>query len=190
MILKYIKLLANVAINFNLHPYTSAADKRVALAVHVEKSCPERYEIAVKLAIANIAEMGFHEVGDEGRPGPYRVVNDALENWVLHGGPGDRTEDIDFDLYTPSARAMMHELLWRADCGSDAHLQDLNTFTRTRLCTRQRVVGPRLYSTLRVLPLGIAEVGSTNPGSALALEEDASGERWRAAHEWVPLAED
>ena len=57
--------------------------------IHIQYNYAERYELAVKLAVANIAEQGFHE-SDEDDPeqGPYYVVDDALEAWLsMHIAP-------------------------------------------------------------------------------------------------------
>jgi hypothetical protein len=60
--------------------------------VHIQTHYPERYDIVVKLAIANIAEQGFHEADNNGHDEyadpiqPYYAVDDSLQSFVARWG--------------------------------------------------------------------------------------------------------
>ena len=98
----------------------------------------------VKLAIAHIAEAGFHEVD-----GPYYVVDNAVESVVFGEGH--------VNWYMGSSfRDWINDLIVRISAGSDEHILELNSFAPD-LASTPAVLGDEVYRSLRVLPLDLRQ---------------------------------
>mmetsp|Transcript_35693 Transcript_35693/g.87837 ORF Transcript_35693/g.87837 Transcript_35693/m.87837 type:complete len:385 (+) Transcript_35693:70-1224(+) len=164
----------------------SEADVVFALA-HVQRNFPERYELAVKLAVAHICEEGFHEDAEEG---PYYVVNDAMQECVRHmqvtapdyeGHVGVSDLEFSMDFVSTSSRTWMCDLLYRADCGSDEHLEELNE--DNWLSTTDGFLGARLHRSLHVLPLDLDALASRLFALPPNREDVIGGETWQESME-------
>jgi hypothetical protein len=137
---------------------------------HIQDHFPERYEIAVKLAIANVAELGFHEHGE-----PYYIVDMSLN--LFFAGMGSS-----LGVFCSSFRDWMCELTYCADCGTDDHLENLNDPTNCKLTMTESTFGMKLCSSLRVLPPDMDPIGRELHGCA-------SGEDWRSVRLYVSADE-
>eukprot|EP00658_Telonema_sp_P-2_P001122 TRINITY_DN10427_c0_g1_i1.p1 TRINITY_DN10427_c0_g1~~TRINITY_DN10427_c0_g1_i1.p1 ORF type:complete len:169 (+),score=37.96 TRINITY_DN10427_c0_g1_i1:175-681(+) len=115
---------------------------------HIVTRYPERYDMAVKLAVATVCDFGFFQPD-----GPYNVVNSSMEAHVFG-------KELLFGFAEESARDWLHSLLWHMNCGTDEHLDRLNQPDDDQFDSKAKcILGTQLIRSLTVLPLDLDCLG-------------------------------
>ena len=106
--------------------------------IHLIEHNPFRYEILMKLVIANLFERGF-------KYDCYHV-EDFFTGHVEDGG-------YEFGCDSSSWRQGNNELIFRLDCGDDYDLEALNTLMKMKI--NANTLGEKVYRSLMLLPLDL-----------------------------------